>query len=388
MPAREPAAGTTTVTHRPEQEPEAEVRGVLAGGSELRSEAPRRRWGLGVAAALTALAVLIAANALRPDQPPARPKTGLTGTLVYGVDQGGGRMRLWRWDLAANVAHEGPLISTPQSITAVNAPLGWLGITSAAAGGGQDASILRFLGPRDQPVPLIHGEKVAWGTDGRSLVAASFDHSAGPCPVLIVTVITLDPQQSGRQGHRRSCGSVLSLGRDSTNTYVTLATGDTRVVSIVGRHGIVPVLTSYAMVSLSDAGDLVVTRPSTSGTEGTASLAYSGGQGPQPYRVGGRRMKVSSVLAWPPNTSSALALGSLGQRSGLFLLPAGATTDVSRPVAYLGPATGPTWATYTGDDVGIVLTGGRLFTVVNGVLVPLAPPPGGPVPSGPIAWMG
>ena len=84
--------------------------------------------------------------------PRVRPPSGAplrhAGTLVYAVDDGFGRARLWRWDLVDGLVRRGPRVRQPiELVNAYGAEPGMVGVTSREPDGDQIGSLLRFLSP-------------------------------------------------------------------------------------------------------------------------------------------------------------------------------------------------------------------------------------------------
>ncbi len=95
----------------------------------------------------------------------------LTGSLVYAVPDGTGHSRLWRYDLETETATPGPRVPRATSWSTREASTRWLGLTTALPNGQVQASILRFHPPDDRSTPMLEGDVVSWGPQGRTVAA-------------------------------------------------------------------------------------------------------------------------------------------------------------------------------------------------------------------------
>jgi hypothetical protein len=337
--------------------------------------------------------------------PPRRAAApGLTGTLVYAVDEGEGWSRLWRWDLARDAVREGPRVRTPVDlVSAYGANHGWIGVTSRMEDGTLQGSILRFLAPDDRAVPLVRGDLVSWGARGASVVVAHRGDARNGCREVSVASVRLVPSIRQRDFFRpHLCGDIVSIGRDVLTTFFTLERRGRIDTFFAGYHVSHLVLRDHAMLSVSLASDLIVVPASSvpfdvPGLGGRpdavppplegASLFFQGlgNNGPIAYGVGGERFAISRVMAWSVDSLAAIVDGRLGDRRGLYLVDGGPGDGIARPI-YLGGAGDVSFATFWERGIGIVMRDGAISLVRDGHLERLSLPEDAPAPNGPIVW--
>jgi hypothetical protein len=336
---------------------------------------------------------------------PPKPSAPLDGTLVYAGAYGADRTRLWVWDLRSGEVEAGPIVDRPlELVNARAANFGWIGLTSELPGGASQGSVLRFLGPDDQPVPMVRGDLVTWDARGESVVGATRGPVLEGCRRITVVHVNLIPLVRDRQFDRRTCGDLISIGRDGARTYFTLERSGRVSSFFAGYQALHRILPRYALVAVSAVGDMVVVPASEltttpispfpvregdpTGPIAGAALFFNGLQadGPIPYGQGGDRFAIDRVLAWSFDSLHALASGRLGNVQGLFELDGG-PGDGLRPPRYVGPIEGSVWATYAEDGTAVVEIGGAFFALRAGRLIPMELPIGAPGPSGPIVWM-
>ena len=132
------------------------------------------------------------------------------------------------------------------------------------------------------------------------------------------------------------CGDLLSIGSDNLRTMFTLDRNGHIGIFFAGIGRIHRVLDGYAMVAVSALSDLIVVpqssfaslRPLPSRPEQEradllgAGLYFEGlGEGgPLPYGNGPFQFAIARVLAWSPDGSYALVVGSQGFARGFYLL--------------------------------------------------------------------
>ncbi len=353
-----------------------------------------------VAVALVAVAIggWLAAQAPGRSGDAVAPPPGLTGTLVYAVDRGDGTSALWRWDLVSGELRRGPLVPSPaELIDAYGANPGWVGVTSRVAGGGLQASVLRFLEPDDRPVRLIGGDRIAW--DGRGMtVAALRDGSLvdGCLQHVTIDLVRLATLDRDRQYERdRLCGRVTTIGRASLVTFFTLRRDGRTDVYFAGVHAH-RILRDHTMVSVSPTSDLlVVPTPGESDTYGGAevlggdvSLFFRGlgDTGPIAYGTPGRPFALERVLAWTIDSLSVIAEGRWGELTGLFVLDGGAGDGLDPP-HFLGPSSGLASAAFSERGDAFVVDDSTLSYIRDGALIPMRLPADAPPPDGPIVWI-
>jgi hypothetical protein len=365
---------------------------------------------VGAIATAVATCVVIAAAFLwvRVHTPPVpTAASDLRGTLVYAVDEGAGWSRLWRWDLETGSVHRGPRVREPvELVNAFGAEPGLVGLTSRAEDGDLTGSLLRFLAPDESATPLVRGDLVNWGPRGATVVAVKRGPLIGPCLRHVAIVIkTIVPALEETQFDETFCGDVLSVGRDSNTTFMTLRHGDRVDLVFAGYGRTHPVLAGHALLSISPAADMLVVDaqalvpdpvslvalrdrgdvPPTS-IYGTALYFRGLGVQPRPYRSGPDRLWVDRVLTWSVDSTSALVVGRLGEMPGVYEITAGPQRRIDPPRLVMDPS-GPIWATAASDDVSFVLADGGFSIVREGAVRPLPLPPGAPAPDGPLVWL-
>lgn len=400
------AASTARVTpsaappHPPNPPPER-------AAAEPSTTKPRQLVAFVLTAIVLAFAVVWWLNAhTRPksEQLATRP-TRLTGTLVYAVPDGADRSRLWRWDLATGRVARGPRVpSAVELVDAHGANLGWIGVTSELADGRLRASVLRFLGVGDRATPILQGDMVSWGPQGATVVAGRRGQLRAGCHrrVSIVWASLVPAQRERKFADPSLCGDLLSVGQEDVATLFTLERGGRVGIYFAGIGRIHRVLAGHALIAVSGLSDLLVvpqtglpaltplaSRPEQEHADlPDAGLFFRGLSEPTPlpYVVGSDRFAIARVLAWSPDATVALVVGTLGFRRGLYELDAGPGDGLEAPL-YVGPVSGIPYATFTHGGTAIVETSDGLFTVTGGRLVPFAPPGEAPAPGGPIVWI-
>jgi hypothetical protein len=281
-----------------------------------------------------------------------------------------------------------------------------VGVTSRTVDGSFSGSLLRFLAPDESATPLVRGDLVTWGPRGATVVAVKRGPLMGPClrHVAIVTK-TIVPALEETEFDETFCGDVLSVGRDSNTTFMTLRQRDRIDLVFAGYGRTHPVLAGHALLSISPAADMLVVQaealvfdpvslvalrnrgdvPPTS-IYGTALYFRGLGVQPRPYRAGSERLWVDEVLTWSADSTSALVTGHVGEVPGVYEITAGPQRQIEPPRLVAAPA-GPAWATAATDDVSYMLVGGRFSVVRDGRARPLSLPKGAPAPDGPIVWL-
>ncbi len=333
---------------------------------------------------------------------PAAGSAPRPGRLVYAVNTAPGSARLWIWNLATGDIKEGPAVTTPVDlVNASGAQPGWVGITSRLPDGTYQASVLRFLGKNDVADALLSGNLIAWGPRGQSVVSVQRGLVSGCRRDVRITRVDVLPRERDVEYHDpRLCGDVLSVGRDGIQTYFTLVQKGHVAVDVAGYRLVEPVLSGFALLSVSPASDMIVARASDMmaspagqggeppvGVSGVAlSFRRSGGLGPMPYGPPGHRFVVDRVLAWSPDSSNAIVDGELGGRRGLFVLGT-VSNPASRAPTFLGAVRGDAWATYADNGTPYVGMDGKIYLVAADGLQEMRLPAGAPAPSGPITWL-
>jgi hypothetical protein len=341
---------------------------------------------LGMLGLLVMFAAFVSFGALSsgPAAPPS-PSWHPSGSLVFAAVGSSGGLRLWRWDLSSRTATRGPLVpGAVRLVSAESVAPGAVGIVSTATDGAQRASLLRIFGLSERPEPVIRGDLVSWPPGGNVVVASA---PAGGPGCRGSTIASLNLATGLRTRDLRVCGSVTALGRAGVSTFFTVRRAGAARIDYVGFRRAHVVLRGYALRSASPATDLIVT-PAHGSPPGAALFWEGNRPRPVPYGSGGDPLVAAEVLAWSPDSSSALIEGFLGDRSGVWLVQAGAGTD-SGPRAPAPVLEGPTraWAAYDRDGTAYVVADGRFFVFREGELSPISPPSGAPAPSGPLAWL-
>jgi hypothetical protein len=307
-----------------------------------------------------------------------------SGTIVFAAAGSRDRVLLWRWDLATDRYAPGPQLVGPVSLAnAEGVAAGAIGIVSGAPGD-ERASILRIFGHADRPDPVLAGSLVVWPPGGSVVVAARPSTGAG-CPGSTISSVNVATGLESRD--LRVCGDVTSLGRAGVSTFFTVRRGAATRIDFVGFHRAHTVLRGFDLRAVSPATDLIVT-PS-SGPTRDAALFWEGNRPrPVPYADADGPLALRDVLAWSPDSASALVEGTLGDRSGVWTLRAGAGTDDGprAPTPVLVDARNA-WASYAPDGTAYLVVDGRFYVDHEGTLSPLPAPGGLPAPSGPLVWL-
>jgi hypothetical protein len=366
-----------------------------------------------VAAVVLAVAVGAWLNAHEAPTEAAAPRTPetqtqpppLTGALVYAVPDGAGHSRLWRYDLETQTASPGPRVRRViELIDARSVNHTWLGLTSELPNGHVQASILHSLRTDARPTPLVEGDVVSWGQQGRTVIAGRRGTLGIGCrrSVSIVWARVNPPLRERKYADPSLCGDLLSIGTDNLSTLFTLDRNGHIGTFFAGIGRIHRVLDGYAMVAVSALSDLIVVpqssfglpRPLPSRPEQEradllgAGLYFegSGEGGPLPYGRGPFQFAIARVLAWSPDGSYALVVGTQGFDRGFYLLDTVGGDGLDAP-QYVGPTSGIPYGTITLNDVVIVETAEGVFTWTGGDLVRIQAPPVTPPPDGPIVWI-
>src|SRR4029077_17819491 len=94
-----------------------------------------------------------------------------TGSLVYAVPDGTGPSRLWRDGLETETATPRPRVPRgTELIDARSVNRRWLGLTTELPNGHVQASILPSTRLDARPTPLVEGDVISWGRQGRTVV--------------------------------------------------------------------------------------------------------------------------------------------------------------------------------------------------------------------------
>ena len=367
-------------------------------------EAPSRRPGargrsiaiaVGVAIAIVSSIQLFAAAPERAGTP-AREDVDRSGAIVYAVDDGRGGSTLWMVDLLAEMGRPGPSIpaGTSELVDLSATAPGWIGverrvrdrtIAAVVRGTSADADIDR----------LGSGDLIAWGPGGRSLVFARngrIEH-AGCAPVRIRLVTVLTEKVEWALDDPGFCGPVLSLSRSEAATYFSAASGDRLSVYLTGSVG-VPHLTFEGVGMFSAAPPAAfLLRPDASprtssgaSREAGTMLGWKGVGGPVTVGDGEHDLAVDRILAWSSDGARVALIGTMGARSGVFVLFAGSGTGPRVP-RYVMPAGQTIDGTFDANGRLYLATDGAIYVTRDGEPARVALPRGTPPPSGPIVWI-
>lgn len=368
-----------------------------------------RRSGSLVALVVTALVLAVALGSwlkahTSETGTPGSGSARLSGTLVYAVPDGRDGSRLWRWDLSTGRVVAGPRIPRAiQLVDAAGASPGWVGVTSELIDGRLQASVLRFLGREDRPVPILAGDLVSWGPGGATVAVARRGSLRAGCrrDVSIVWARLVPALRERRYAEPTLCGDVLSLGLDDVATFFTLERGGHVGIFLASVGRIRPVAPGYVLVAVSPFSDMIVApaagpsssvtvpvRPAQEGDIPDPGLFFRGAgrTGPVPFVAGPPPLVMDRVLAWAPGGLTALVEGRVGQERGVYVLDTGPGDGLDAP-RFLGAVDGVPYATFTRDGTAIVETYDGVFIVAGASFVAFETPAGAPLPAGPIVWL-
>jgi hypothetical protein len=320
-----------------------------------------------------------------------------SGTLVYLAASGAGRPPLWIVDLNGGGAGPGPVVParTSELVDLSGAEPGWIGLERAGRDDRVSAAVVHGTQEDADIVGLGHGDLVAWGPGGTSLVFARNGHSTriGCAPVRISLVTIASSREEWALNDPGFCGPVLSLSRSAAATYFTAASGDRLSVYLTGAVG-VPHLMFDGVGVLSAAppaafllshGEAQQSLDEHRGRGGTL-LGWKGIGGPISVGDGENMLTVDRILSWSADGSLAALVGTLGGRHGVFVLPAGSGTGPRVP-RFVMPAGGVLDAAFGPLERLYVTTDDGILVDHAGSLVRLPVPEDAPAPAGPIVWM-
>jgi hypothetical protein len=382
-PSAAPSAGRSAT---PEPSVAREHQAVLPVSEPEPESRSRPLLILGTLVVLAIVAAFVSSGADAPGPAaPSAPTWHPTGSIIFAAAGSRDRVLLWRWDLSTGRYVPGPLLGGPvRLVDAEGVAPGALGIVSPARDGGERASLLRIFGRSDRPEPVIRGQLVSWPSGSNVAVASSPATTAG-CRGSTISSVNLATGLRSRDLH--ICGTVTALGRAGVSTFFAVRSDHAVRIDFVGFHRAHVVLRGYDLRSVSPATDLIVTPGS--GPSPDAALFWEGNRPqPVPYADAHDPLVLRDVLAWSPDSSSALVEGSLGDRSGVWSLQAGAGTDTGprAPTPILGDV-GSAWATYASDGTAYLVADSRVYSLRKGRLTPVELPSGMPAPSGPLVWL-
>src|SRR6266540_1588693 len=267
---------------------------------------------IAIAVALALVAVIsvdvIAREPSPTRSPPDRNEPAGAGTLVY-LARDHGRGRLWVVDLLAGVAGPGPTVRgrIAELVDVSGAGSGWVGVERRTDRRKVAVSVLPSVAPDAEAVALGHGDLVAWGPGGASLVFARNGRRApaGCAPVRINLVTVLTEKIEWALDDPGFCGPVLSLSRSAAATYFTAASGDRLSVYLTGSVGVPHLMfEGVGMLSASPPAAFLLRPDGSPRTSSGASreagtmLGWKGVGGPVSVGDGEHVLAVHRVLAW------------------------------------------------------------------------------------------
>ena len=327
---------------------------------------------------------------------PSGPKVMAAGGLAYTADDGRGGSTLWTVDLDGGIGRPGPSVpaGTVELVDLSGAVPGWIGLERRTREHTVAAVVRGFVADADVE-RLGSGDLVAWGPGGRSLVFArnGAPQQDGCAPVRISLVTVLTQRIGWALDDPGFCGPVLSLSRSEAATYFTAASGDRLSVYLTGSVG-VPHLTfeGVGMLSASPPAAFLLrpdASPRTSSgapREAGTMLGWKGIGGPVSVGEGEDVLSVHRVLAWSSDGSRVALLGTMGARSGVFVVFAGSGTGPRVP-RFVMPAGRPVDGTFDAEGRLYVATAGAVYVARDDRPARIALPEGAPAPSGPIVWI-
>jgi len=353
----------------------------------LTEERAARSWkGVLAVALIAAFAIGSVAFVQRhtPSAATAPISTGRHGFLLSSSPEGDGA-RMWIWNLDTNTAVPGPLLdgSPEELVSGYELHGGWIGITTSTKSGARTASVLRYLGTGDQPVPVATGDLVAWST-GSSSVSVLRSRPVGRCSRIAISTWFVTIRRSVDRFDGVRCGVPVAFARDRNLPYLTIERRGIPTTLRVGAGYTERMLPGRRLLSVSADGDLLVQRPG-----GGLELAYLSPLGTQPVPIGGHRdpLQPFRVLGWSADGSQAYVMGSHHGAQGIFRVTVGPQPRPRRPTLLVTTNAVDVQATATADGAVYVSTDGAISLLHGDQVMPVPPPPGAPQPVGSILWI-
>ena len=346
---------------------------------------PRRRRAVGpvvfAAISLGAALVLILSQGHHPARPESASRKGV---LIYSISLQQGTSQLYRWDLSTGKVTPGPKISGLDGLWSTS-KFGWIGVSRFLPSGQMQASVMRTDDLSKAPVPLLSGRFVAFDATGTSAVSVHERAATSGCNNRIgVDVREIAVGVGQQQFESRSCWYAASIARSSGTTYLSLINGTKLAIDFIGYRVLHQILGGHKLESVSSASDMLVV-PS----QGVSARLFFRGTGaldPIPIAIGGQPLQLSFVLAWSPNASTTLVVGQVGQQVGIYQVEVGPGVSPRVPT-FVTAVSDRAWASYGSDGTAYVVSGGRMFTIGDHGVSPLAMPAGAPGPFGPVIWL-
>jgi len=356
-------------------------------GSDASTRRLWRGWMATVLVVVVTAAAFVTIQFLTPSKaPPHAPTTtGFQGYLVYAAPDEG-EQRLWIWDLATGTVQPGPAIhAAPSALVSTYAVEDtWMGMTVPTGIGTSAATVLRSADASADPVELGEGQLVAWPDGGAFVSILRSDPVAGCREHLQVTTESLVTRVSVRSLNRDVCGHAIGLLRDGTFTYVTIRGATTSIDRVSGRR-LTSVLKGYLPLGVSTNGDFLVRTP-----DGRAGMYYPtvGTKRATMITLHHQPLRASRLLAWSTDGNIAYVLGAVGGVAGVYAVTVGPRPEPGTPALIFGTHSRHVAASITSTNDLFLLVDGIVRYVHDGSLEnALPPPPGAPVPAGPLLWV-
>ena len=369
------------------------------GDAPTKGAAPRGV-GIGIAVVLALVAVgsieLASHRGSAPGAISSSPDPVGPGALVY-LTRDHRRAQLWVVDLLAGVARPGPIVArrTSELVDVSGASSGWVGLERRADRRKVAVSVLRGVDPDAEVVGLGHGDLVAWGPGGSSLVFARNGRTslAGCASVRISLVTVLTEKVGWALDDPGFCGPVLSLSRSAAATYFTAASGDRLSVYLTGSVGIPHLMfDGMGIISARPPSAFLLTPDPPRTPHGDPSsgagtfLGWKGIGGPVSVGRGDDVLAIRRILAWSSDGSHVALVGALGARRGVFVLEAGSGSGIRVP-RYVMRAQPGLDATFDRRGRLYLAAEGGIFVAGDGSPTRVPLPAQAPPPAGPIVWI-
>jgi len=323
-----------------------------------------------------------------PDAQPA------SGRLVYLAGGSSRSSPSWVIELGEGRSRPGPRLpaSTFELVDASGAGGGWIGVGSREDDGSITALVLDGSSTDARPRRLAHGDVLAWGPAGTTVVVGRNRSAGQGCPSILVDVVSVRTGsiQSGL-APGAMCGPLLSLGRSAAANYLTGRADDGFGLYVTGTVGVPHLLFGrVALLGSSPVSAFLLERRSAAdqGPEPTPGtlLRWRGTGGPVRFeQAPGLPLFTWRVLAWSRDGLQAAVFGFLGSVIGVYLLDVAPGQGPRAPV--LVTRTPQADATFADDGTLYVSSRGRLLRFADGALGEVPLPEGAPAPAGPILWL-
>lgn len=391
-----PRCGATVFTSEPSSKGARRSGGTAPGHGSPRSETPsasigvvRRSWRHLVAiAVIVTLAIGAVALVQRYTPSPAgAADTGLHGYLLSSVADSDG-VRLWIWDLAHATAIPGPVLAgLPEELVyAYLADAGWVGVTTLGDDGVRTASVIRYFGTTDRPLPVASGALVSWVTSG-SFVSVVRSTPEGGCRrrVTISTwFVSIRTQERGFDDV--VCGEPTAFGRNGTIAYLTLERAGVPSTWQVGSSRLFLAVPSRRLLGISRDGELLV----QSSEAGSSLEMFRTSPLRNPLRpIAGRDdlLIPDSVLGWSSDREQAVVLGTYRDVHGVYLVDVGSRSSIRHLQLVLATDAVDLKVAPTADGDLYVSTNGAVSLFHDGQIRQIPAPRDAPAFVGPVLWV-